>query len=61
MKTDREKIYEEYRKLGMTEEQIQAIREFDDAAEKSDKEFYSHIVSMSGAKNSNHHTRRRSR
>ncbi len=43
-------MYEEYRKLGMTEEQIKAIREFDDAVEKSDREFYAHTTLMSDLK-----------
>ena len=38
---------EEYRALGMTEEQIKAIKEFDDKAEKSDKEYYAHTVPIS--------------
>lgn len=50
MKNSREKMYEEYRKLGMTEEQIKAIREFDDAVEKSDREFYAHTTLMSDLK-----------
>ena len=35
-KQNREKLYEEYRRLGMTEEQIKAIRAFDDEVAKSD-------------------------
>ncbi len=42
----REKIYDEYRRLGMTEEQIKAIREFDEGVEKSDREFYEHTTLM---------------
>ena len=42
----REKLYEEYRRLGMTEEQIKAIRAFDDEVEKSDENYYRHTVSM---------------
>ena len=42
----REKIYDEYRRLGMTEEQIKAIRDFDDEVEKSDREFYEHTTLM---------------
>ena len=61
MRKNREKLYEEYRKLGMTEEQIQAIREFDDAAEKSDKEYYAHTVPMASANNTSRRTWRRTR
>lgn len=42
----REKIYDEYRRLGMTEEQIKAIRKFDEGVEKSDREFYEHTTLM---------------
>ena len=42
----REKLYEEYRRLGMTEEQIKAIRAFDDEVEKSDENYYRHTVSI---------------
>ncbi len=42
----REIIYDEYRRLGMTEEQIKAIREFDEGVEKSDREFYEHNTLM---------------
>ena len=43
---NREKLYEEYRRLGMTEEQIKAIRAFDDDVEKSDENYYRHTVSI---------------
>ena len=43
---NREKIYDEYRRLGMTEEQIKAIREFDEGVENSDREFYEHTTLM---------------
>ena len=43
---NREKLYEEYRRLGMTEEQIKAIRAFDDEIEKSDENYYKHTVSI---------------
>ena len=46
MSKNREKLYEEYRRLGMTEEQIKAIRAFDDQVEKSDREYYEHTVSV---------------
>ena len=42
----REKIYDEYRRLGMTEEQIKAIREFDDKVEESNRNFYEHTTLM---------------
>ena len=42
----RDKIYDEYRRLGMTEEQIKAIRKFDEGVEKSDREFYEHTTLM---------------
>lgn len=45
-KQNREKLYEEYRRLGMTEEQIKAIRAFDDEVAKSDANYYKHTVSM---------------
>ncbi len=43
---NRDKKYDEYRRLGMTEEQIKAIREFDEGVEKSDREFYEHTTLM---------------
>ncbi len=43
---NREKLYEEYRRLGMTEEQIKAIKAFDDEVEKSDENYYRHTVSI---------------
>ena len=43
---NREKLYEEYRRLGMAEEQIKAIRAFDDEIEKSDENYYKHTVSI---------------
>lgn len=43
---NREKLYEEYRRLGMTEEQIKAIKAFDDDVEKSDENYYRHTVSI---------------
>ncbi len=46
MSKNREKLYEEYRRLGMTEEQIKAIRAFDDQVEKSDENYYKHTVSI---------------
>ena len=46
MSKNREKLYEEYRRLGMTEEQIKAIRAFDDEIEKSDENYYKHTVSI---------------
>lgn len=42
----REKIYDEYGRLGMTEEQIKAIREFDDKVEESNRNFYEHTTLM---------------
>ena len=45
-KQNREKLYEEYRRLGMTEEQIKAIKAFDDEVEKSDENYYRHTVSI---------------
>ena len=39
MDKERKKLYDWYRENGMTEEQIMAIKEFDDKAEKSDKEY----------------------
>ena len=45
-KQNREKLYEEYRRLGMTEEQIKAIKAFDDDVEKSDENYYRHTVSI---------------
>ena len=47
MTKERKELYDWYRKNGMTEEQIKAIKEFDDKAEKSDKEYYEHMVPMS--------------
>ena len=46
MSKNREKLYEEYRRLGMTEEQIKAIKAFDDDVEKSDENYYRHTVSI---------------
>ncbi len=46
MSKSREKLYEEYRRLGMTEEQIKAIKAFDDEVEKSDENYYRHTVSI---------------
>lgn len=46
MSKNREKLYEEYRRLGMTEEQIKAIKAFDDEVEKSDENYYRHTVSI---------------
>ncbi len=43
---EREKMYDQYRKLGMTEEQISEIRRFDDEVEKGNKEYYEHTVSI---------------
>ena len=51
MTKERKKMYEEYRRLGMTEEQIKAIKEFDDGVEKSDREYYKHTVSIEDLKN----------
>ena len=39
-------MYAEYRRLGMTEEQIKAIKAFDDEVEKSDENYYRHTVSI---------------
>lgn len=50
MTKQREELYESYRRLGMTEEQIQAIKEFDDAVEKSDKDFYENTVPIGDLK-----------
>ena len=47
MDKERKKLYDWYRENGMTEEQIKAIKEFDDKAEKSDKEYYAHTVPLS--------------
>jgi hypothetical protein len=52
----REKIYDEYRRLGMTEEQIKAIRDFDDEVEKSDREFYEHTTLMCDLKKKKSYT-----
>lgn len=46
MTEERKSLYEEYRKLGMSEEQIEAIKEFDDEIEKGDREFYEHTISL---------------
>jgi hypothetical protein len=46
MSKERERLYEQYRQLGMTEDQINAIRLFDDDVEKSDREFYEHMISL---------------
>lgn len=46
MTKEREKMYAEYRRLGMTEEQIKAIKAFDDDVEKSDENYYRHTVSI---------------
>ena len=50
MTKQREKLYESYRRLGMTEEQINASREFDDAVERGDKEFYENTVPIGDLK-----------
>ena len=42
MSEERKRMYEEYRKLGMTEDQIEEISRFDDEVEKSDQDFYEH-------------------
>ena len=49
---NREKKYDEYRRLGMTEEQIEVIRKVEDEIEKSDREFYGHTVLMCDLENS---------
>ena len=59
MTEEREKMYEEYRRLGMTEEQIKAIKEFDDRVEKSDSEYYKHTVSMEELINNGSKSRRK--
>ena len=50
MTKEREKMYAEYRRLGMTEEQIEAIKAFDDEVEKSDENYYRHTVSIEDIK-----------
>ena len=44
MTEERKRIYEEYRVLGMTEKQIEAIKEFDEGIEKSNREINEHTV-----------------
>lgn len=58
MTKEREKMYEEYRRLGMTEEQIKAIKEYDDRIEKSDCEYYMHTVSIEELQNRQSKSRR---
>ena len=53
MTEKRKKMYDEYRRLGMTEEQIKAIKEFDDQVEKSNEEYYEHTVSIEDIKRKN--------
>ena len=50
MTKQREKLYESYRRLGMTEEQINAIREFDDAVERGDTMRRSGVSVSAGSK-----------
>ncbi len=58
MTKEREKMYEEYRRLGMTEEQIKVIKEYDDRIEKSDCEYYMHTVSKEELQNRKSKSRR---
>lgn len=46
MTQDRKKLYEEYRKLGMTEAQIEEIKRFDDEMEEKDREYAEHTVPL---------------
>jgi hypothetical protein len=43
---EREKMYEEYRQLGMSEEAIKAIREFDDQVAQSNKDYEENTISI---------------
>ena len=52
MTKQREKLYESYRRLGMTEEQINAIREFDDAVERGDTMRRSGVSVSAGSRQS---------
>ena len=42
----RKKMYDEYRKLGMSEEALAALIAFDDAVEKGDEEYAENTVSF---------------
>ena len=47
---EREKMYEEYRKLGMSEEAIKEIREFDDKVAQSNKDYEENTISIEDLK-----------
>ena len=49
MTEERKRLYEKYRKLGMTEKQIEEIKRFDDEIEKNDREYHDHTVSIEDA------------
>ena len=43
-------MYEEYRKLGMSEEAIKEIREFDDKVAQSNKDYEENTISIEDLK-----------
>ena len=43
---EREKMYEKYRRLGMSEEAIKVIREFDDQVAQSNKDYEENTISI---------------
>ena len=51
MTKETERVYGEYKRLGMSEEQIDKIKKIDDVAKKSDRGYYCSAVRLDDVKN----------
>ena len=51
MTKETERVYGEYKRLGMTEEQVDKIKKIDDVAKKSDRGYYCSAERLDDVKN----------